>query len=107
MQQLVPGSISWLHGESLVQIPAALIWFAFVGLAPADPALEAELERWYVRVLDWLASRLTGPDRRDRASVLFGAVDGITVQALAMPSVMTPARQRATLRLQLDAILGS
>jgi hypothetical protein len=30
--------------------------------------------------------------------VLFAAVDGITVQALAMPAVMTPSRQRAALR---------
>jgi AcrR family transcriptional regulator len=85
----------------------ALIWFAFVGLAPSDPALAAELERWYERVLDWLASRLTGRDRRSRASALFAAVDGITVQALAMPAAMTPARQRAALRLHVRAILGS
>jgi hypothetical protein len=35
--------------------------------------------------------------------VLFAAVAGITVQALAMPAVMTPARQRPALR----TILGS
>ena len=44
---------------------------------------------------------------RRRAEALFAAVDGIAVQALAMPAVMTPQRQRATLRLHLKAILGS
>ena len=82
----------------------ALIWFAYVGIAPSHPRLAASLERAYEQILDWLTSKV---ERRDRASVLFAAVDGITVQALAMPASMTPARQRAALRLQLDAILGS
>jgi AcrR family transcriptional regulator len=85
----------------------ALIWFAFVGLAPSDPKLAAELERSYARVLDWLGERVDGPDRRLRASLLFAAVDGIAVQALAMPAAMTPARQRAALRFQVGAILAS
>ncbi len=42
-----------------------------------------------------------------QAAALFAAVDGIAIQALAMPGLMTPARQRATLRLHLNAILGS
>ena len=84
----------------------ALIWFAFVGIAPSHPRLAAELERAYARRSSTGWRRGTA-DRRDRASALFAAVDGITVQALAMPAVMTPARQRAALRLQLDAILGS
>jgi AcrR family transcriptional regulator len=78
----------------------ALIWFAFVGLAPTHPALAAELERAYTEILAWLAPRAGG---RRRASLLFAAVDGIAVQALAMPSFMTPARQRAALRLQLGS----
>jgi AcrR family transcriptional regulator len=78
----------------------ALIWFAFVGLAPSHPTLAAELDRAYRDIIDRLAKRIG--DRR-RAEVLFAAVDGITVQALAMPKVMTPARQRAALR----AILAS
>lgn len=82
----------------------ALIWFAFVGLAPAQPALAAELDRTYRGIVDRLTARIG--DRR-RAAALFAAVDGITVQALAMPSYMTPARQRAALRLHVKAILGS
>ena len=78
----------------------ALIWFAFVGLAPSHPTLAAELDRVYRDIIARLAKRVGG---RRRAEVLFAAVDGITVQALAMPAVMTPARQRAALR----AILGS
>jgi AcrR family transcriptional regulator len=82
----------------------ALIWFAFVGLAPTHPTLAAELERAYTDVLAWLAPRAGD---RERASLLFAAVDGITVQALAMPSVMTPRRQRAALRRQVAAVLDS
>ena len=82
----------------------ALIWFAFVGLAPTDPRLAAELERAYAHIVEWLGDRLGGRDRRLRASLLFAAVDGIAVQALAMPTAMTPARQRAALRLQVAAI---
>jgi hypothetical protein len=78
----------------------ALIWFAFVGLAPGNPTLAAELDRAYADIIDRLARRVGG---RRRAEVLFAAVDGITVQALARPGVMTPARQRAALR----AILAS
>ncbi len=85
----------------------ALIWFAFVGLAPTDPQLAAELERTYAYVIDWFAERLGGPDAQLRASALFAAVDGIAVQALAMPATMTPERQRATLRLHVQSILGS
>jgi AcrR family transcriptional regulator len=85
----------------------ALIWFAFVGIAPSHPALAASLDRAYTQILDWLASQLDGRDRRDRASALFAAVDGIAVQALAMPSTMTATRQRAALRLHVDAVLGS
>jgi AcrR family transcriptional regulator len=81
----------------------ALIWFAFVGLAPTDPKLAAELERAYAWVIDWLAGRVG----RRRALALWAAVDGIAVQALAMPATMTPERQRATLRLHLKSILGS
>jgi AcrR family transcriptional regulator len=78
----------------------ALIWFAFVGLAPSHPTLAAELDRTYRDLIARLATRVGG---RRRAEVLFAAVDGITIQALAMPEVMTPARQRAALR----TILGS
>jgi AcrR family transcriptional regulator len=85
----------------------ALIWFAFVGLAPTDPRLAAELERAYAHIVEWLGDRLGGRDHRLRASLLFAAVDGIAVQALAMPSAMTPARQRDALRLQVKTILGS
>jgi AcrR family transcriptional regulator len=73
----------------------ALIWFAFVGLAPGHPTLAAELDRAYRDIIERLAARVGG---RERASALFAVVDGITVQALAMPRVMTPARQRAALR---------
>jgi AcrR family transcriptional regulator len=82
----------------------ALIWFAFVGMAPSEPKLAAELDRMYANIAEWLAGRLGGRDRVRRAAVLFAAVDGITIQALAMPSVMTPERQRAALRLQLRAL---
>jgi AcrR family transcriptional regulator len=82
----------------------ALIWFAFVGLAPSHPTLAAELDRAYCDIIERLARRVGG---RRRAEALFAAVDGITVQALAMPEQMTPARQRAALRLHLKAILGS
>jgi AcrR family transcriptional regulator len=78
----------------------ALIWFAFVGIAPSHPTLAAELDRAYRDIIARLPMRVGG---RRRAEVLFAAVDGITIQALAMPAVMTPARQRAALRL----ILGS
>ncbi|HWM11979.1 MAG TPA: TetR/AcrR family transcriptional regulator [Solirubrobacteraceae bacterium] len=76
----------------------ALIWFAFVGLAPSQPTLAAELDRVYRDIVDRLAARIGD---RERASVLFAVVDGITVQALAMPSLMTPERQRAALRSAL------
>jgi AcrR family transcriptional regulator len=82
----------------------ALIWFAFVGLAPTHPTLAAELDRTYRDIVDRLEARVGD---RERAAALFAAVDGITVQALAMPAVMTAARQRAALRLQVAAILGS
>ena len=82
----------------------AVIWFAFVGLAPSHPTLAAELDRAYRDIIERLARRVGG---RRRAEALFAAVDGITVQALAMPEQMTPARQRAALRLHLKAILGS
>jgi AcrR family transcriptional regulator len=82
----------------------ALIWFAFVGMAPSEPKLAAELDRMYANIAEWLAGRLGGRDRARRAAVLFAAVDGITIQALAMPTVMTPERQRAALRLQLEAL---
>jgi AcrR family transcriptional regulator len=85
----------------------AVIWFAFVGIAPSHPELAASLDLVYDQILDWLASKLDGRDRRSRASALFAAVDGIAVQTLAMPGRMTPARQRAALRLHVDAILGS
>jgi AcrR family transcriptional regulator len=81
----------------------ALIWFAFVGLAPAHPQLATELDRAYRDIIDRLAVRVGD---RERAAALFAAVDGITVQALAMPSRMTPARQRAALRLHVEAIVG-
>ena len=68
-----------------VQIPAA----------PSHPVLAAELDRAYRDIIARLARRVGG---RLRAQVLFAVVDGITVQALAMPEVMTPARQRAALR---------
>jgi AcrR family transcriptional regulator len=82
----------------------ALIWFAFVGLAPTHPTLAAELDRAYRDVIDRLAARVGD---RERAAALFAAVDGIAVQALAMPARMTPARQRAALRLHVAAILGA
>jgi AcrR family transcriptional regulator len=85
----------------------ALIWFAFVGIAPGHPLLAASLELVYEQILDWLASRLEGRDRASRASALFAAVDGIAVQTLAMPERMTAARQRAALQLHVKAILGS
>jgi AcrR family transcriptional regulator len=82
----------------------AVIWFAFVGLAPTDPRLAAVLEETYDHVIGWFAERVGD---RAKAAALFAAVDGITVQALAMPNRMTPARQRAALHLHLNAILGS
>jgi AcrR family transcriptional regulator len=82
----------------------ALIWFAFVGLAPGHPKLAAELDHAYRDIIERLARRVRG---RRRAAALFAGVDGIAVQALAMPAVMTPARQREALRLQVRAILGS
>ena len=85
----------------------ALIWFAFVGLAPADPALAAELERWYARVLDWLASRLTGRNRRrSRLRPVRGSRRDRRAGA-RHAGRDDPARQRAALRLQLDAIVAS
>ncbi len=85
----------------------ALIWFAFVGMAPSEPRLAAELERMYEHIVEWLTGRIGGRDATRRATLVFAAVDGITIQALAMPAAMTPERQRAALRLQVEAILGS
>jgi AcrR family transcriptional regulator len=80
----------------------ALIWFAFVGLAPTHPTLAAELDRAYRDIVARLERRAG-----DRGPALFAAVDGITVQALAMPALMTAARQRAALRSHVAAILES
>jgi AcrR family transcriptional regulator len=87
----------------------ARIWFAFVGQASSNPRLQEELEAAYRWIADWVASQLPADlaDRRTVAALLFAAVDGIAVQALASPQAMTPARQRAALRLHVDALLGS
>jgi AcrR family transcriptional regulator len=84
----------------------ARTWFAFVGQAGSSPSLHAELAETYRQTVGWVASQLPDdlPDRDTVAALLFAAVDGITVQALAMPSVMTPARQRAALRAAIGAM---
>jgi AcrR family transcriptional regulator len=87
----------------------ARTWFAFVGQAGSSPSLQAELEETYRWTVGWVASQLPEdlPDRENVAALLFAAVDGITVQALASPETMTPERQRAALQLHVDAVLAS
>jgi AcrR family transcriptional regulator len=87
----------------------ARIWFAFVGQASSHPLLAAELESAYRWIVDWVAAQLPADMRRRRtvAALLFAAVDGIAVQALASPAAMSPSRQRAALRLHVAALLGS
>jgi AcrR family transcriptional regulator len=87
----------------------ARTWFAFVGQAGANPRLQVELERAYRWSVGWVASQLPEdfPERDAVAALLFATVDGITVQALADPETMTADRQRAALRLHVEAVLGS
>lgn len=95
-----------VDGERLDE---ARIWFAFVGQASSHPRLADELDAAYRWIVDWLVSQLPGdvPHRRTVAALLFAAVDGIAVQALASPATMTPARQRAALRLHVAVLMGS
>jgi AcrR family transcriptional regulator len=82
------------------------VWFAFVGQASSSPRLEAELAAAYEWTVGWVADQLPDdiPDRRTVAALLFAAVDGLAVQALASPTAMSPARQRAALRLHVRAL---
>ena len=101
LEQVLP-----LDDERLQEVR---VWFAFVGEASANPRLQAELGQAYDWIVDWLASQLPHDtaDRRTVAALLFAAVDGLAVQALASPTAMSPARQRAALRLHVGAILAS
>jgi AcrR family transcriptional regulator len=87
----------------------ARTWFALVGQAGANPMFQDELEQAYRWSVGWVASQLPEDleDRDTVAALLFAAVDGITVQALADPDTMTPDRQRAALHLHVKAVLGS
>ena len=87
------------------------VWLAFVVGADLASALAAERERAYAELLDELARQLDGltrfghsPERTAR--LLWAAVEGIALQGVAAPAVMTPARQQAALEEQLDLLLA-
>lgn len=82
------------------------VWMAFVVAADGSPPLRRERERAYSTIVDGLAAELGGGAEGERlARLAWAAVDGLTLQALADPERMTPARQTALLDALLDGLL--
>jgi AcrR family transcriptional regulator len=87
------------------------VWLAFFTLADASRELTLERERVYGDILHAVAALLepllnADRDADDAAALLWAAVDGIVLQALAAPEVMTPERQRAAIAEQVALVLG-
>jgi AcrR family transcriptional regulator len=81
------------------------VWLAFTTRSFVDPELRELRDRAHagVRTLCEGAARLVGASPLD-AQRLHALVDGLALHAVLDPATTTPARQRALLAAELDAI---
>jgi TetR/AcrR family transcriptional regulator, transcriptional repressor of bet genes len=92
------------------------VWFAFLGLALTQPALERDqrltYRAWRQRVAERLsAAQEQGLARGDfdpgaEAAALVGLIDGLAVQATFEPRTLTPARQVELVDERIDRLLA-
>jgi AcrR family transcriptional regulator len=90
------------------------IWFGFLGFAAADQPMRATARRRYEQWRGHIAELLRpaaeagelGPERdlERLAAELVALTDGLAVQALFTPDLMSPPRQLAALDQAIDAL---